>query len=91
MPELTLETLAARVAALEAKIAEMQAATPQGKDWRRTIGMFAGDEVMKEIFEAGREIREADRLGRFPDDEFMKQVDQLGKAYRRSQCMEDEG
>lgn len=33
----------------------------QPKDWRRTIGMFSGDEVMKQIDEEGRKIREADR------------------------------
>lgn len=31
------------------------------KDWRRTIGIFAGDEVMKQIDEEARKIREADR------------------------------
>ena len=30
------------------------------KDWRRTVGMFDGDPVMKEIIEAGRRIREED-------------------------------
>jgi hypothetical protein len=30
-------------------------------DWQRTVGMFAGDTVMKRIDEAGRKIREADR------------------------------
>src|SRR6516164_7382763 len=30
-------------------------------DWRSTIGMFAGDPVMKQIIEEGRRIREADR------------------------------
>ena len=31
------------------------------KDWRRTVGMFRNDPVMKEIIEAGRRIREEDR------------------------------
>ncbi len=53
-----------RIAALEKQVAELQARVtelPRPKDWRSTIGMFAGDEVMKQIFEEGRKIREADR------------------------------
>ena len=53
-----------RVAELERQVQELRRAindVRDGKDWRRTIGMFAGDEVMKEIDEAGRRIREADR------------------------------
>lgn len=30
-------------------------------DWRSALGMFTGDETMKDVFEAGRKIREADR------------------------------
>ena len=57
-------TLEQRVAALEETIAKL---LPGGmlpvveKNWRSTIGMFAGDSVMKEIDEEGRKIREADR------------------------------
>ncbi len=63
MAELTLEALAERVAILEkemARIRQPQQAAPRTRDWRRTVGMFAGDEVMKEIFEAGRQIRDAE-------------------------------
>jgi hypothetical protein len=31
------------------------------KDWRSAIGMFADNPEMKEIFEEGRKIREAER------------------------------
>jgi hypothetical protein len=31
------------------------------KDWRRTVGMFEGDPVMKEIIEEGQRIREAEQ------------------------------
>jgi hypothetical protein len=31
------------------------------KDWRAVVGMFKGDDAMKEIDEAGRKIREAER------------------------------
>jgi hypothetical protein len=56
-------TLKNRVAVLEQQVAELRAAgtAAGGKDWRRTIGMFAGDEVMKEILEEARKYREADR------------------------------
>ncbi len=61
MPQPTLKE---RVAALERQMVELQAAVANGgriKDWRRTIGMFAGDEVMKQIDEEARKFREADR------------------------------
>ena len=63
MSQVTLESLSERVAALEKIISEMRQAPlkPRAKDWRRTIGMFAGDEVMKEIFDAARQIREETR------------------------------
>ena len=57
-------TLEERVAALEKTVADLVRARrrpPRVKDWRRTLGMFAGDEVMKEIDRLGREYREADR------------------------------
>lgn len=57
-------SLEGRVSTLEQKVAELTVLVEkasQPKDWRSTIGMFAGDEVMKRIFEAGRGIREADR------------------------------
>ena len=56
-------TLEERVAALEKMVADLvrDRRPPRIKDWRRTLGMFAGDEVMKEIDRLGREYREADR------------------------------
>jgi hypothetical protein len=53
-----------RVAALEQQVAELAVAiekTAGGKDWRQTVGMFSGDEVMKRIDEHGRKWREAER------------------------------
>jgi hypothetical protein len=32
-----------------------------GKDWRRTIGMFTNDPGMKAIFGEARKLRKADR------------------------------
>ncbi len=34
---------------------------PSEPGWESTVGMFAGDEVMKRIAEAGRQWREAER------------------------------
>ena len=57
-------TLEERIATLEKKVDALLAdngPARRKKDWRRTSGAFTGDEVMKEIFEAGRKIREAER------------------------------
>ena len=57
-------TLEERVAALEETVAQFLSqadAVGSKKDWRRTLGMFADDSLMKEIDEAGRRIREAGR------------------------------
>jgi len=53
-------TLQERVAELEKKVAQLMANSNQ-KDWRRTLGMFTGDEIMKQIDEEGRKIREKER------------------------------
>jgi len=61
MSEATLEE---RVATLEKLVAELMHKTDTSgrkKDWRRTVGMFDGDPIMKEIIDEGRCIREADR------------------------------
>jgi hypothetical protein len=63
MSQLTLDQ---RVAALEQEVARLSRLLPgesrsPKKDWRSTLGMFAGDPVMKEIIEEGRKIRERDR------------------------------
>jgi hypothetical protein len=62
MSQLTLDD---RVAALEREVARLatlqNGGRPASKDWRSTLGMFAGDPVMKEIIEEGRRIRQQDR------------------------------
>jgi hypothetical protein len=55
-----------RVANLEQEVARLskllrREKQPQQKDWRSTLGMFAGDPIMKEIIEEGRKIRQLDR------------------------------
>ena len=59
-----MKQLEERVAALERQMAELKRTVEeqaQPRDWRSTIGMFAGDEVMKRIDEFARQYREADR------------------------------
>jgi hypothetical protein len=52
-----------RVARLEALVANLPALAGDGKkkNWRRTLGMFTGDEVMKRIDEQALKYRETDR------------------------------
>jgi hypothetical protein len=57
-------SLADRVTALEEQVASLTAAVAtqsNGDAWRRTFGMFAGDEVMKRILDGALAYREADR------------------------------
>lgn len=60
MNDLTLETLAQRVEALERAL-RFQPPSPGKDDWRRVIGMFAGSDFMKQVDEEGRKLREAER------------------------------
>jgi hypothetical protein len=62
--EMARITLEQRVAELERMFAALLAnhgATSRAKDWRRTLGAFTGDEVMKEFFAEGRKIRQVER------------------------------
>lgn len=60
MSELTLESLAKRVEALEnALIAQSPKLAP--KDWRRVVGMFRDSEFMREVDEECLRMREAER------------------------------
>lgn len=64
MTELTPEAFAAlekRLEAVEKQLAELTAAQPRQKDWRRTAGMFTGSEFMKDVDAEGAAIREAER------------------------------
>jgi hypothetical protein len=60
MNELTLESLAKRVEALERALLRKPALT-RSKDWRRVVGMFGDSEFMRQVDEEGRKIREAER------------------------------
>jgi len=56
-------TIEERLAALERQVGALLAnhsGTGRAKDWRHTRGAFTGDELMKQIFEEGRKIRDAE-------------------------------
>jgi len=58
-----VQNLEERVVFQEKKVAELERSLNGGsqKDWRRTFGMFTGDEGMKRVDEQARKIRERDR------------------------------
>ena len=58
----TLDERLARVEQLVEELVRKSNSPERSKDWRRTVGMFDGDPVMKEIIDAGRRIREQDRV-----------------------------
>ena len=63
----TLEERLARVEQLLDDLIRKSERPKREKDWRRTVGMFDDDPVMKEIIDEGRRIREEDRQA--PRDE----------------------
>jgi hypothetical protein len=60
MNELTLESLAKRVEALEKVIATKEPDQSR-KDWRKVVGMFRDSEFMRKVDEECLRIREAER------------------------------
>ncbi len=60
MSDLTLESLAKRVEALEKVLAAKPSRTG-AKDWRKVIGMFRDSEFMREVDEECLRSREAER------------------------------
>lgn len=60
MHELTLESLAKRVEALEIALATKGPNRPT-KDWRRVVGMFRDSEFMQAVDEECQRMREAER------------------------------
>ena len=60
MDQITLESLARRVEALERALNQQMKPVRQ-KDWRRVVGMFGDSEFMKQVDAAGQAIREAER------------------------------
>ena len=71
-------TLEDRVATLEKQVSTLlahQARTGRDKDWRRTRGAFTGDEIMKQVFEEGRKLRDAERKFTEPRHAKKRQAD----------------
>ena len=60
MNDLTLESLAKRVEALEKVIATKELDRSR-KDWRKVVGMFRDSELMRKVDEECQRIREAER------------------------------
>jgi hypothetical protein len=60
MNDLTLESLAKRVEALEKVIATKEPAQSR-KDWRKVVGMFRDSEFMRKVDEECLRVREAER------------------------------
>ena len=60
MNDLTLESLAKRVEALEIAV-RANASNHSGKDWRKVVGMFRDSEFMREVDEECQRAREAER------------------------------
>jgi hypothetical protein len=60
MNEVTLESLAQRVEALERALGLKPPLTDRNA-WHRVVGMFAGSDFMRQVDEEGRKIREAER------------------------------
>src|SRR5437667_1332262 len=62
MAELTLESLAKRVEALEKELSEVRTEKSGKKDWRSVVGMFDDDpEFMQDVLAEAQAIREAER------------------------------
>jgi hypothetical protein len=64
MTDAMLEDMAKRLADVERKAAAL-AGKPEGKDWRRTVGMFKGSEFMAQLDADILAAREAARNGIF--------------------------
>jgi hypothetical protein len=60
MKEVTLESLARRVEALE-RVLQLKPFDVRPKDWRRVVGMFGDSEFMRQVDAEGQALREAER------------------------------
>jgi hypothetical protein len=60
MGEITLESLAKRVEALEAALAA-KGPEHRAKDWRKVVGMFHDSDFMREVDEECLRSRESER------------------------------
>ncbi|WP_020468515.1 hypothetical protein [Zavarzinella formosa] len=61
MPELTLETLAARLASLEQKVAALSGVIPPTRDWKSVVGISVETDFSRQMQAEMESIREAER------------------------------
>jgi hypothetical protein len=61
VPETTLEERVVKLERLVDTLLQHVDISVRKKDWRRTVGMFDGDPLMREIMEEGQRVREEDR------------------------------
>lgn len=60
MNEVTLESLARRVEALERAL-DLKAGSVRSRNWRRVVGMFGDSEFMRQVDAEGQALRVAER------------------------------
>ena len=60
MNEPTLESLALRIDALEREL-RIHRSTESDKDWRRVVGIAGDSDLMRQIDDEGRKVRDAER------------------------------
>ena len=60
MNDVTLESLAKRVEALERAL-HLKPAAARSKDWRRVVGMVGDSEFMRQVDAEGQALRDAER------------------------------
>jgi hypothetical protein len=61
MPETNLEQRVSKLEQMMDALLQNVDVPAHKKDWRRTVGMFDDDPLMKEIIEEGQRVREEDR------------------------------
>ena len=69
MPELTLESLAARVAELERKLAASPSIIPASRDWRSVVGISEETDFSRLMLAEMEALREVERKAALEDAE----------------------
>ncbi len=69
MPELTLESLAARVAELERKLSVSPSIIPASRDWRSVVGISEETDFSRSMLAEMEALREAERKAAIEDTE----------------------
>lgn len=68
MPELTLEALAAQLAAVEAQLRTQTAVVPPTRDWRSVVGISADNEFTRAMLAEIETQSEAERQAALRED-----------------------